>query len=87
MQRICECEEPEEELEPIPARKRVPMVPKMDWLVLKKVPKKGSKRYMREEDDRRRDYSMETGMKDVLYIPPCDTREKYRKRADPEYDR
>lgn len=78
-QRICDCEDVED---PEPPRKRVPMVPKMDWVVLKKSPKRYTKRWMREEDDRRRDFSESDGARDILYIPPSESKPKCRKRMD-----
>uniref|UniRef100_A0A146LWS8 Uncharacterized protein n=1 Tax=Lygus hesperus TaxID=30085 RepID=A0A146LWS8_LYGHE len=82
-QRMYDAEDFEDSEQP----KRVKMVPKMDWLVLKKCPKRYPKRWMRDDAERGNDSQEAGSARDILYIPQSGPREKCRRRIVSDYAR
>lgn len=74
-----------EDVEHVEPTKRVKMVPKMDWLVLKKCPKRYPKRWMKDDVERGHDTHEAGAARDILYIPQSETGEKYRRRTVRDY--
>ncbi|KAF6205495.1 hypothetical protein GE061_019668 [Apolygus lucorum] len=74
-----------EDVEDSESPKRVKMVPKMDWLVLKKCPKRYPKRWMRDDSERDRDSQEAGSPRDILYLPQSEQREKSRRRIVSDY--